>query len=277
MPMIPSSFDSSTLATTSAVMGVIAFGFSAAMGLKPVPAMVIGVGVGIALFSLGVVPVGLLIVVAIGMVIGIFKAWFKSAQDYTLKTDIQLIQLLGLHKNNVSAASNVSAAKHQVALARMASLTTEMKKRGLIKQDHTQQDPTTSRLLEAIAQKHFSKSLGEIKVKAASNDPQALYQMGMLFHISKEAETSIQYMTKSANAGYLDAQYALGWALVTGNGGATNEHHTVDALAWFGIAAAQGHGEAERAFQTLKQSTPQFLIDKALSKATHWLTSHGYK
>jgi hypothetical protein len=74
--MIPVSVDSSTVAATSAVMSVVTFGFCAAMGVKPGIALVIGVVVGIILYNLGVIPIGLLAVVGIAMVVGIFKAMF---------------------------------------------------------------------------------------------------------------------------------------------------------------------------------------------------------
>lgn len=76
MPMIPVSVDSSTLATTSVVMSVITFGFCAAMGLKPGASLVIGAVVGIVLYSLGIIPVGMLAVVGFAMIVSIFKTIF---------------------------------------------------------------------------------------------------------------------------------------------------------------------------------------------------------
>lgn len=76
MPMIPVSVDSSTLATTSVVMSVITFGFCATMGLKPGVSLAIGAAVGIILYSLGIIPIGLLAVVGFAMVVGIFKSMF---------------------------------------------------------------------------------------------------------------------------------------------------------------------------------------------------------
>lgn len=78
MPMVPVNVDSSTVAITSVVSAVITFGFCAAMGLKPGISLAIAIGVGIALFSFGVIPVGLLAVVGFGMVIAIFKKLFGS-------------------------------------------------------------------------------------------------------------------------------------------------------------------------------------------------------
>lgn len=76
MPMIPVSVDSSTLATTSIVMSAITFGFCVAMGIKPGISIVIGAAVGIILYSIGIIPIGLLAVVGFAMIVGIFKTMF---------------------------------------------------------------------------------------------------------------------------------------------------------------------------------------------------------
>jgi len=75
--MIPVSVDSSTLAATSVVMSVITFGFCAAVGgLKPGVSLAIGAAVGIILYSLGIIPIGLLAIVGFAMIVGIFKTIF---------------------------------------------------------------------------------------------------------------------------------------------------------------------------------------------------------
>jgi hypothetical protein len=76
MPMIPVSVDSSTLVTTSVVMSVITVGFCAAMGLQPGVALSIGAAAGIILYSLGIIPIGLLAVIGFAMIVGIFKSVF---------------------------------------------------------------------------------------------------------------------------------------------------------------------------------------------------------
>jgi len=57
-------------------MGVITFGFCAAMGIKPGISVVIGAVVGIILYSLGIVPIGFLVVAGFVMVSVIFKSIF---------------------------------------------------------------------------------------------------------------------------------------------------------------------------------------------------------
>lgn len=80
MPVVHMPIDNSTLVATSAVMSVITFGFCAAMGIKPGIALLIGAIVGIVLYSLGIVPIGLLAVVGFAMIVAIFKTIFGSGK-----------------------------------------------------------------------------------------------------------------------------------------------------------------------------------------------------
>lgn len=78
MPVIRMPIDESTLITASVIMSIITFGFSAALGARPGTALLIGAIVGIVLYSLGIVPIGLLAVVGFAMAAGIFRAiWNK--------------------------------------------------------------------------------------------------------------------------------------------------------------------------------------------------------
>lgn len=78
MPMIPLPVDSSTVVITSVVSAVITFGFCAAMELKPGISLAIAASVGILLYNLGVIPIGLLAVVGFAMVAAIFKKLFSG-------------------------------------------------------------------------------------------------------------------------------------------------------------------------------------------------------
>jgi len=73
MPMVPMNVDSSTVAVTSVISAVITFGFCATMELKPGVSLAIAIGVGIALYSFGVIPIGLLAVVGFAMVVAVLK------------------------------------------------------------------------------------------------------------------------------------------------------------------------------------------------------------
>lgn len=216
--------------------------------------------------------------IVLGFLIFVAYLIFGNAgRDYSKKSDLELIQLLGLHKNNVNAASKVSYERHQAALTRMSPLTAEMKKRGLIKEENTIEDTALQRTLDLVAQKQFSKSVEEIKTAAAEGDAQALYQMGMIFHISKETETSLKYMTKSAEAGHVDAQYALGWAILQSNGKTGAEEKAARALKWFKIASNQGHTEAGKAVTLACQSLSKIDIKKVFEEADSWLNVHQGK
>lgn len=76
MPIVPVDIESSTIAITSVVSAVITFGFCAAMELKPGVSLAIAIGVGILLYSIGVIPIGLLAVVGFAMGAAIFKKLF---------------------------------------------------------------------------------------------------------------------------------------------------------------------------------------------------------
>lgn len=78
MPMVPVDVDSFTVAVTSVVSAIVTFGFCAALGLKPGVSLAIAAGVGIALYSFGVIPIGLLAVVGFVMIITIFKKLFAG-------------------------------------------------------------------------------------------------------------------------------------------------------------------------------------------------------
>ena len=78
MPMIHADIDSSTSAVTSIIMAAITVGFCRSMEVSLITSFVIGAVVGIVLYMIGVIPIGLLVVVGVGMVIGIVKAAMKS-------------------------------------------------------------------------------------------------------------------------------------------------------------------------------------------------------
>ena len=77
--MIQADIDSSTLAVTSMVMGAITVGFCRSMDVSLGTSIIIGAVIGIVLYAIGVIPVGLLVVAGIGMVIGIVKTAMKSS------------------------------------------------------------------------------------------------------------------------------------------------------------------------------------------------------
>lgn len=206
------------------------------------------------------------IVVGIAVAVLIFIMFFTNiGGDYTKRTDQQLLDLWPLHENNVRAAKAVGPEAHKKAVEKMSTLTNEMKKRGLLKSDFTQENDA----LDSISRKLFSHGLDEIKSLAKANDAKALYQLGMIFHSVKEANTSIQYISSSANLGYGDAQYALGWAFMTEGSGVTRDAR--ETLKWFKIAAEQGHIEARKALEVAMSSFSKDDADFAFAEAEKWL------
>lgn len=98
----------------------------------------------------------------------------EGSKDYTKKSDLELIQLLGLHKNNVKAAIKISHERHKVALDRMSYLTAEMKKRGLIKQETAIEDQALQGILGSVAQEKISRSVKGIQIPGVGNDSQRI-------------------------------------------------------------------------------------------------------
>lgn len=208
------------------------------------------------------------LIIGVAVVVLIFVMFFTNiGGDYSKRTDQQLLDLWPLHENNVLAAKEVGPEAHDKALKKMATLTNEMKKRGLLKADFTQNNA----VLDSAAKKLFSRGLDEIKSLAKSNDATALYQLGMIFHSVKELDTSIRYLSDSANLGNPDAQYALGWAFMTEGSGVTRD--ACETMKWFKIAAQLGHVEAKKALETAMNHFPKTEADAAFVAAEKWLAS----
>ena len=74
MPMIPMPIDDSMVSLSSVVTASIVFIFAVVHGMKPSVWAGIAVAVGLVLYFLKVVPIGLLVTVCIALIVGIFKA-----------------------------------------------------------------------------------------------------------------------------------------------------------------------------------------------------------
>lgn len=213
---------------------------------------------------------GITIVIGVAVLVLIFIMFFTNiGSDYTKNTDQQLLAKLPLHENNVRAAKAVGPEAHKRALKKMSTLTNEMKKRGLLKSDCTQ----NNEVLDSVSRKLFSRGLDEIKSLAKLNDAKSLYQLGAIFYAVKEMDTSIQYTSDSANLGYVDAQYALGWAFMTEGSGVTR--NICETMKWFKIAAKQGHVEARQALDVVLNSSSKDEADTAFAEAEKWLAHKG--
>lgn len=75
MPIVSMHIEGSTLAVTSAVSAAITFGFCvSAGGMKPVASIGVAIAVGLFLYTVGVIPVGIILAVGFAMVVAIFKS-----------------------------------------------------------------------------------------------------------------------------------------------------------------------------------------------------------
>ncbi|MCV2219904.1 tetratricopeptide repeat protein [Thauera sp. Sel9] len=206
--------------------------------------------------------------IGIAVLVVIFIMFFTNiGTDYSKRTNQQLLDLWSLHENNVRAAKAVGPEAYKKAVQKMSTLTNELKKRGLLNSDYTQ----GTEALDSISRKLFSRSLDEIKADAKANDPASLYQLGIIFRAVKELSASIKYISDSANLGYTDAQYALGWAYMTEGSGVTG--NACKTIKWFKIAAEQGHVEARKALDVALKSFSRAEAEVALAEADKWLKS----
>lgn len=207
------------------------------------------------------------LVIGMALLVAIFLIFFTNiGGDYSKKTNKQLLELWPLHEANVRAARSAGSTAHKKAVEKMSALTSEMKKRGLLKSDYTQENE----VLDSLSRKLFSRSLDEIKNLAKEHDAVALYQLGMIFRGVKELSSSIKCMIDSANLGNVDAQYALGWAFMTEGSGVPRD--ACETMKWFKIAAAQGHTEARKALDVALKSFPEAEAGAAFAEAEKWLT-----
>lgn len=71
--MVPINVDNSTVAITSIITSGIVFVFAVVHDVSPSISVGVAAFVGILLYAIGVIPIGLLVVVGIGLVIGIVK------------------------------------------------------------------------------------------------------------------------------------------------------------------------------------------------------------
>ena len=78
MPMIQAPINSSTLALTSVLSAVITYAFCRSNEIPSGASAIIASVVGIALYVIGVIPIGLLVIVGIGILLAIAKSLYKS-------------------------------------------------------------------------------------------------------------------------------------------------------------------------------------------------------
>ena len=90
-------------------------------------------------------------------------------------------------------------------------------------------------------------TLKVIKEKAEQGDPEAQYDLGVMYYygkrVSKNLRQAVYWTTKAAEQGYPDAQYNLGILYLEGDGVPQDSEQ---ALYWFFKSAEQGFPDAQR-------------------------------
>ena len=193
-----------------------------------------------------------------------------SRRDYSRSTDVELLRLRAVHKKRLAAAGIAGYEQYDAALAAMARLMSEMKRRGLVSDDQFVDDRVLQAKLEHAAQERYSRSVSEIQRRSSEAEPAALYQMGVLLGIAKEADVSTRYLAKAAVAGDAQGQFALALALFGAEDQQSPELER-EAIAWLKIAADQGHGQARTALNGLLKSMPALTIQGAVWDARPWI------
>ncbi len=110
----------------------------------------------------------------------------------------------------------------------------------------------------------------DIIARAKQDDPEATYQLGMLFTEKTEdafysPEKSFYWFSRSARLGHGRAQYNLGVMYARGVGTAQN---LMEAYVWFNLAAAQGTPNAARARDSIAADLPRSAVIEAQQRST---------
>jgi TPR repeat protein len=178
--------------------------------------------------------------------------------------------LRAVQENRLAIAATAGAEQYDAALAAMARLMSEMKRRGLVSDYQFVNDRVLQATLEHVARERYSRSVSEIQRLSSEGEPAALYQMGVLLDIAKEADASQRYLAKAAEAGDAQGQFALALALF----GAEDQQspgREREAFRWLKVAADQGHGQARKALNGLLRSMPSLTIQGAVLDARRWI------
>jgi len=191
-------------------------------------------------------------------------------RDCSRSTDGELVRLRAVHENRLAAAAMAGGEQYDAALAAMARLMSEMKRRGLVSDYQLVNDRVLQAALEHAARERYSRSVSEIQRLSSEGEPAALYQMGVLLGIAKEADVSRRYLAKAAAAGDAQGQFALALALFGAEDQQSPERER-EAFRWLKIAADQGHGQARKALNGLLKSMPSLAIQGAVLDARRWI------
>jgi len=85
--------------------------------------------------------------------------------------------------------------------------------------------------------------------------------------VPKDYTKAAYWCRKSAEQGFVDAQFILGAMYRLGDGVAKDE---VEAYKWFNLAGAQGHKEAARHLELLEAQMSSEDVAEAQKQASEW-------
>ena len=120
--------------------------------------------------------------------------------------------------------------------------------------------------LSAYASGDFDTAAREFALLAGKGDKEGQYHLGLLYEegqgVPKSYSEAVNYYTKAANQGYVDAYFALGEIFLRQPGG---KRDRVTADYWLGMAARHGHPRGPDEYKRNRNAmTPEQLgiVDK---------------
>lgn len=234
MPMIPVNVDSSTVAATSIVTSVITFFFATAVvQIKPTIALFLAAIVGLILYSTGVIPIGLLLVVGIAMIAAILNATTSAVTPSEPSSEKDRRRTLG-YVDNPQLPNAYSSQLNQDADSSNQSL-----------------------------------AINRLEQLAESGDAEAQNNLGIQYDIGQGVpqnhEKAAQWFRKAADQGHADAQCNLGLLYSDGKGVPLDN---TEAWKWLHLAYSGGTLEAKKNLELIEQMLSPDQIDEGNRRAS---------
>lgn len=167
MPVIPVTIDNSILVMTSVASAGVSYFFATIVGgIKSEIALIIGLVVGILLYSTGIIPLGLLILVGIGMVVAIFNQLNSASQSDLVTKEVIRREKLGYRINHDQLETN----EHKPTV-------------NIVRGDTDNVFPAKQeKILSGLPAMHTEKEeIAELFRKAEKDDVNAQFCLGMMY------------------------------------------------------------------------------------------------
>ncbi|MBM3570667.1 MAG: sel1 repeat family protein [Alphaproteobacteria bacterium] len=124
----------------------------------------------------------------------------------------------------------------------------------------------------AYRNKQFEEALKELLPLAEMGHDRAQYRVARILFggmggVKQNKPEGLKWLRRSADAGNVDAQYALGTLYAKGEG--VNQD-PVFAFMWFAISANKGFQDSIRARETMRKSMTRGQIDEGERLARNW-------